>query len=119
MYPLDVYYVQPLSLLFLKNYQNDIVNLIQNKHNIEVMRPPKLAHIRTGKNCIHLLITRQITNERQTINERIKAAIHIKCYVSRDLTQERQNNPGIEIQSEKRTKKIIYPYMIRGDFVSN
>ena len=33
-----------LYLVFdwLKNYQNNIVNLIQNKHNIEVMLPPKL-----------------------------------------------------------------------------
>ena len=75
---------------WLKNYQNDILLIIQRKHNIEVMEPPKITNKRTGKNCIHLLITRQIVNERQTINERIKAAINIQCYISRDLKQEKK-----------------------------
>ena len=110
-----------LYLVFdwLKKFQNDILLIIQRKHNIEVMETPKIANVRTGKNCIHLLITRQITNERQTINERLKAAINIQCFISRDLKQERKNNPGKEIKSEKRDIKCIHPYMIRGDFVSN
>jgi hypothetical protein len=109
-----------LYLVFdwLNNYQNDIVLIIQRKHMVEVMEPPKMAHTRTGKNCVHLLITRMITNERQTINERIKAALNIQCFISRDLKQERKDNPGKEIKSVTRKIKTIHPYMIRGDFVS-
>jgi hypothetical protein len=115
---------QKIPLLFyvifdwLKGHQANIVQLIEAKFDLKVLKPPIIENKRKIKDCFHLLVTQQLNNTRKNINEALNKNIKIKCYLKRDIKQERLDNPGKTIKYTLRNMFCLYPWMIRGDFVS-
>lgn len=94
-----------------------MVELIQEKFSIEKLKPPKVAGKRQTLDCMHLLVTQMVVNKRKVLNAAFKKAFGIRCVSTKsDKTQKKDKN--VIPEKANRKKKCIYPWMIRGDFVS-
>ena len=75
-----------LHIIFdwLPNYQKKIMDLMEIKFPITILTVPSITQKRSGYHCIHLLITKVMTQERKTINKNLLIAIGIKVYITRE-----------------------------------
>ena len=105
-----------LHIIFdwLVDYQQCIMELMEIKFPIKLLKVPKITNKRSRKHCMHLLITKVITLERKIINTNLSNTIGIKVYI----TREHQKENEIIVKNETRTRYCIYDWMIRGAFVS-
>jgi hypothetical protein len=104
------------------NYHKCIMDLLEIKFPIQMLNVPKITNQHSSFHCIHLLITKVIAQERKTINNNLKKAIGIKVYVTREKEQcckLDENGKKILVLHPIRNRYCIYPWMIRGTFVSN
>lgn len=97
---------------FVPNFQSSIVHLVETKFNIKIIQPVKKENQRIHKDCMHLLVTKMLANERKNINTNLHKMLGIKTGISRN------KNDIDEKQSVTRKKKCIYDWMIVGEFVS-
>jgi hypothetical protein len=112
-----------LNIIFdwLPNYQKSIMDLMEIKFPIKLLKVPLKSHKRSAYHCIHLLITKVMTLERKNINKNLNSAIGIKVYMTREKNKGKIDSAGnkIIVKHPDRVHRCIYPYMIRGNFVSN
>ena len=97
---------------WLPNYQDKIIDLMEEKFPIKILKVPKINNKRSKCHCMHLLITKVITNERKIINSHLKNSIGIKVFITKEVT------PGVTSKINRRLHHCIHPWMIRGNFVS-
>ena len=111
-----------LHIIFdwIPNYQKLIMDLLEIKFPIKILSVPTITKKRSGYHCMHLLITKVMTQERKTINKNLFLAIGIKVYVTREKQKGKIDSSGnkINVNHPERVQRCIYPYMIRGNFVS-
>jgi hypothetical protein len=112
-----------LNIIFdwLPDYQKSIMDLMEIKFPIKILKVPLKSHKRSAYHCIHLLITKVMTQERKNINKNLNSAIGIKVYMTREKNKGKIDSVGnkIIVKHPDRVHHCIYPYMIRGNFVSN
>ena len=116
-----IVYVLFLAFDYFPNYQTSIMELMEVKFQITIMKVPKLTNKRSTYHCIQKLITKVITKERKSINKNLDLAIGIQVYNTREkmASEVDENNKKKKVVHEPRQHFCIYPYMIRGTFVSN
>jgi hypothetical protein len=106
---------------FKGSEHKNIMDLLEVKFPIKILNVPKITNKRSVYHCIHLLITKVLTNERKNINNNLLSAIKIRVYVTREKEKSKvdENGKKILIVHPVRQHFCVYPWMIRGNFVSN
>ena len=113
-----------LHIIFdwLPDYQKNIMDLMEIKFPIKILKVPSITpKKRSVYHCMHLIITKVMTQERKNMNSNLFRAIGIKVYITREKMKGKIDSSGNKIINKHpdRVHNCIYPYMIRGNFVSN
>ena len=116
-----IVYVLFLVFDYFPNLHISIMELMEVKFQIILLKVPKITKQHSTYHCIQKLITKVITKERKSINKNLDLAIGIMVYNTREkLASEVDENKNKKKVVHPRWKHFcIYPYMIRGTFVSN
>lgn len=100
---------------WMGNYQIQIIDLMEQKYSIELMKPPTVMGKRRILHCVHLLVTQMVNNERKVLNDAIRKTFGIHILLTKFEKKEKKEGT---VNKAFRLKKCIYPWMIRGEFVS-
>lgn len=96
-------------------YQLSIISLLEERFSIQLINPPIIPGKRRTLHCIHLLVTQMVTNERRILNDSINKTFGIRILLTKSDKKEKKM---VTEDASNRLKKCVYPWMIRGNFVS-